>query len=144
MCVLGGQLTDIPAKIYSLHFILPAVVQQLNPESTSLVVLETWPVLQGSTVITCGEDGTCRMYNLHTAQCEMLMRGHKGAILDISLEWEVGNSFDGPLALTGGEDFKACVWDLLADSEEPPMTILSGHTGWVTSVQVRSSILFPG
>lgn len=77
------------------------------------------------------------MFSLQDGECEMVLKKHTDAVLDIDVEWAPAAMFDGPIAITASKDCRICVWDLLADSGLPPMLTLTGHTGAVTSIKVR-------
>eukprot|EP01046_Picozoa_sp_COSAG06_P008943 COSAG06_NODE_458_length_15468_cov_5.851074_10_plen_425_part_01 len=66
------------------------------------------------TVVSCGEDGTCRVWDMASGQQLVSMEGHLGRL------WRSSVATELQLVATGGEDSSIKVWPLLrADSLLP-------------------------
>lgn len=77
----------------------------------------------GSLVLTGGEDGRVRVWDLARGSLRHALAGHGGRIHSLALPG------DGPVALSGGEDGTARVWDV---ESGVCLHVLHGHRGEVT------------
>ncbi|MFJ6621511.1 hypothetical protein ACIQOW_28550 [Kitasatospora sp. NPDC091335] len=98
-----------------------------HPKGTSAVTTAT--VDGRPVVVTGGEEGTVRLWDLATGEpVGEPMTGHTQLIRSVATAEPDGR----PVAVSGGVDRTVRVWDLRTRRLlHPPLT---GHTGWVTAV----------
>ncbi|KAL9957673.1 hypothetical protein ACROYT_G034597 [Oculina patagonica] len=102
-----------------------------------------WDVkLSGDRVVTCGEDGTIRVWDSWTSHCLAVYSGHLDAVLSISLRQMPGLSphADIPhdLIVSGSQDCTVKVWDMKTPCPSAKLTC-RGHTSCVNCVAVREN-----
>ena len=79
----------------------------------------------GKTLVSCGDDGTVRIWNSQSQQLLHTLSGHDDAVLDVAL------SNDGSLIASSGADKKVVIWDAATGRRRFE---LSQHLGPVRSV----------
>ena len=77
-------------------------------------------------VVSCGEDGTCRVWNMESGQPFVSMEGHLGRL------WRTCVAPERQLVATGGEDSSIKIWpllraDMLPHAEESIQTFTLEH-----------------
>ena len=127
----GDTLTRLPSP----QLIPRWTNLQLSEQMIGILSGHSGPVnsvaitLDSTSVVTGGDDGTVRVWDLltGTALGDPLL-GHKGKVAAVAL----GAVNDRPVALSGGEDGTVRVWDLLTGTAlgDP----LLGHKGKVAAV----------
>ena len=80
----------------------------------------------GKTVVTAGEDGTARLWDVVSGKELQVLRGHEGRVTAAQF------AADGKTVVTAGEDGTARLWDVASGQARQ---VLRGHRGWVTSAQ---------
>lgn len=73
--------------------------------------------VHGGLLVSGGNDGEARVWDIHTGQCLHVLKGHTGTLYDIS--------YDGSRIVTGSLDSTIRVWDphsglVFFASEQPP------------------------
>ncbi|MGH1396809.1 MAG: caspase family protein, partial [Trichormus sp.] len=79
----------------------------------------------GKTIVSGGEDGSVRLWNLQGLSLAEPFRGHQGVV------WSVAISSDGQTIVSGGEDGTVRLWNLQGLPLAKPFR---GHEGGVSSV----------
>jgi len=80
---------------------------------------------EGHHILSAGQDGTVRLWNVGTEQQVRSFTGHIGGVKSVIF------SPDGKYALSGGQDRTMRLWDVSTGQE---IRRFEGHTGWVYSV----------
>ncbi|AVH66666.1 nSTAND1 domain-containing NTPase [Nostoc sp. 'Peltigera membranacea cyanobiont' N6] len=83
----------------------------------------------GQTIVSGGEDGTVRLWNLQGLPLTEPFRGHEGDV------WSVAVSADGQTIVSGGEDGTVRLWNLQGQTLAEPFR---GHEGDVRSVAISA------
>jgi hypothetical protein len=81
--------------------------------------------LDGTLVISIGQDNTVRMWHTVTGKTSAVLVGHRGPVLSVAL------SADGKFIASGSADKTLRVWDALTSRQ---LAVLEGHSDWVWSV----------
>jgi len=84
---------------------------------------------KGGKIISGGEDGTVRLWDLKKGECLKTLEGHRGKVLSVTV------ISDKNQALSSGADGTVRLWDL---EKGKCLKTLEGHRGWVSSVTVIS------
>jgi WD40 repeat protein len=83
----------------------------------------------GQTIISGGEDGTVRMWNLKGQLLVKPFKGHKGYVYSVAI------STDGKTIISGGEDGTVRLWNRNGQLLAKPF---KGHEGYVYSVAIST------
>ncbi|MHC5937318.1 nSTAND1 domain-containing NTPase [Nostoc sp.] len=83
----------------------------------------------GETIVSGGNDGTVRLWNLQGQTLAEPLRGHEGNVLSVAI------SADGETIVSGGYDGTVRLWNLQGQTLAEP---LRGHEGCVNSVAISA------
>ena len=76
-------------------------------------------------LVSCSNDKTIRIWDVHSTECIQTLRGHTDGVRSVCI------SEDGSQIISGSEDMTVRLWDLQTGS---PIRILRGHENWITCV----------
>ena len=76
-------------------------------------------------LVSCSNDKTIRIWDVHSTECIQILRGHTDGVRSVCI------SDDGSQIISGSEDMTVRLWDLQTGS---PIRILRGHENWITCV----------
>ena len=76
-------------------------------------------------LVSCSNDKTIRIWDVHSTECIQILRGHTDGVRSVCI------SNDGYQIISGSEDMTVRLWDLQTGS---PIRILRGHENWITCV----------
>ena len=99
----------------------------LAPAAGPIHALAATP--DGAHVLSGGDDGVLRLWDLRTGELQAALTGHDGSIFAIAL------ADDGRTAITGSGDHTIRRWDL---HRRAPIDVLGGHEGPVYAVAVTA------
>ena len=80
----------------------------------------------GTGVLTGGDDGSIRLWDVANGKQLRLVGKHEGPVLAVAF------SPDGKHAFSGGKDWMVRLWDLGMEKKE--LACFNGHTDWVNAV----------
>ncbi|KAE8338538.1 hypothetical protein BDV24DRAFT_166219 [Aspergillus arachidicola] len=84
----------------------------------------------GGVLVSGGNDGEARVWDIQTGQCLHVLKGHTGTLY--------GLCFDGSRIVTGSLDSTIRVWDPRSGA---CLDVLSGHSGAVTRLSLQGDTL---
>ena len=82
---------------------------------------------RGDRLVSCGEDGTVRLWNWPSGDLRRVLRGHDGEV-----NWATFSP-DGSRLATAGDDRTARLWDLTGTGDDRPVTV-GRHNDMVSCV----------
>ena len=76
-------------------------------------------------LVSCSNDKTIRIWDVHNIECIQILRGHTDGVRSVCI------SDDGSQIISGSQDMTVRLWDLQTGA---PIRILRGHQDWITCV----------
>jgi U3 small nucleolar RNA-associated protein 12 len=131
-----GELGIAPAlaevRVWNLR--TGAIVQKLSDKNLRAEVTSLCMSPDGQHVAAGYSDGSVRIWDLGTAQCEAIFQGHKKAVSALRY------NATGSLLASGGKDTDIVVWDVVAEAGQ---CRLRGHKDAVTDLVFLERGPFP-
>ena len=90
-------------------------------------------IVQGKRIVSVSRDGTMRVWDLETGECEHVLEGHADNVHSIAVH--------GNIIISGGYDKTARLWDATTGQQ---LQLLEGHGQKISSVASDGKLAISG